>query len=519
MKRYYVGLDVGTSSTKLIVFDEESLEVVYSIVQNYNFTFDNRFGITVNSIDIENAVKYCLTEASKALDNGAQKRREIYIVLDTMLHSLLFLDKDMKPLGNIIPWTNELGTDEVVNILKDESLAGEIHGRTGCPVAPTYPFYKLIWFSKQDPDFFRSIGKVASIKDYLVYILTGSHVVDKSIASGSGCYDIRSDKWADDLLMSFTGLDSSFFPVAVSVNTVLPSSDFIKSIFPQRLFDVKVIVGTSDGAASSMGTTFGDSSLVTISMGTSAAIRRVSNSLPDSKKMIGFGPWCYVFDDNNYIIGSATNNCGNVINWWKNNYLKSEDYSIYEKVLVKALFENKEWIRNVNQQVLFRPTVFGMRSVRWLPHQNAEFYNISPLSTLEDMTLAVLEGLSFKFRRAVDAVKNVTASLVGEPRDFVASGGLLEIPSFGTLLATVLNRSILYRKSRYDTVLGTVLFAFKAINEGQFWNFVNMNKETKLVSPSSSNTKFYEDLYQLWLRKMEEHESQVINNLLRFERY
>ncbi|WP_448376946.1 gluconokinase [Fervidobacterium sp.] len=513
MKRYYIGLDVGTSSTKVIIFDAQSLEIKYKIAQNYDFTLNKRFGITVDPQDVEKAVKHCLISAAEKLKSYSSERNEVYIVLDTMLHSLLFLSKEMRPIGNVIPWTNELGTDVAISIMKDELLAKELHSRTGCPVASTYPLYKLIWFSKNEPEILKNVGKIASIKDYLIYILTDSFVVDKSIASGSGYFDIRADKWAHDLLSELARLDSSLFPEAVSGKTVLKPSKLVKNIFDEAIFDVRIVVGTSDGAASSMGTTFADSGLITISLGTSAAIRRVSNRIPDSAKMTGFGTWCYIFDDSNYIVGSATNNCGNVINWWKNNSLKSEDYGIYEKILRDILTE-KDSATFISHRVLFKPTVFGMRSIRWLPYQRAEFYNVSPHSTLDDMTRAVLEGLTFKFKRAVNAVEEITEELVGRAEGFVASGGLLEISGFGTLLSTILNRNVFYRSSRYDAVFGTVLFALKSLDEEQFWKFLKTNQNTKVLSVSSTHVNFYEKLYDLWLKKIQENETQVINKLL-----
>ncbi|AFG34292.1 FGGY family carbohydrate kinase [Fervidobacterium pennivorans subsp. shakshaketiis] len=515
MKRYYIGVDVGTSSTKAVVFDEEALEVRYKAVENYAYSFDEKIGITIRPKDIEAALERCLRDAANFLRELSSDRKEIYLVVDTMLHSLLFLDSDMKPVANIIPWTNDLGTTEAIKILKNESVATLLHSRTGCPVAPTYPFYKLIWFSKNEQDFLKQVTKIASVKDYIIHLLTDSHFVDKSIASGSGCYDIRADRWADDLLRDFAKVDSSKFPSAVSGNTVLKPSKFLTSLFDEKNFDLRVIVGTSDGAASSMGTTFGDSSLITISMGTSAAIRRITSKIPDVEDMPGFGPWCYIFDDNNYIVGSATNNCGNVLNWWKDNYLKSSDYTPYEQTLNRILNDEARIQKPNNYRVLFKPTVFGMRSIRWIPYQKGEFYNLSPHTSVDDLTAAVIEGLVFKFRRAVNVVEEVTRKLLGDVTGFVASGGLLEIPGFGNLLSTVLNRGIFYRSNRYDAVLGTVLFALRLVNKAQFEKFVNTNKETKIISPTLKFVGFYEGLYQAWTEKIEESEKRTLDEILK----
>lgn len=510
MKRFYVGLDVGTSGTKLVVFSEEKLDVVYKFAYNYSFKVDSLGRITVAPDDVLKAVKVSLINASAFLLDLLIDRCELVISLDTMLHSLLFLDGELNPIGNLVPWLDETGTQEAVEVLKNPELAQEVHFRTGCPVATTYPLYKLMWFHKNEAELLDTASKIGSIKDWLLYIFTGKHVVDESIASGSGCYDIRARGWAGDLLKKLANVDKAKFPDVVHGDELFEPSDFLKSIFDERKFKITVFAGTSDGAASSMGTTFGDKQMITISMGTSAAIRKISGEAPSKHLMKGYGPWCYFFDKENFIVGSATNNCGNVINWWKDRYLRSKDYSEYEKVLGNIFEDLGE---SPYQRVLFRPTVFGMRSTRWLPRQSAEFYNLTPNSELSDMTRAVLEGLVFKFRRAVEAVRSMDREHKTVAK-YVASGGLFEIAGFGKLLATVLNSDVLYRKDRFDAVLGNVLFALRETNRDAFDAFVRKNSQASKFEPFEQKVEFYEILYSRWLQKMTEKEITAIRELI-----
>ena len=100
-------------------------------------------------------------------------------------------------------------------------------------------------------------------------------------------------------------MDLSKFPVLISSYEVLEPSEEIKRFFKGRNVYVNFAVGISDAAASSIGTTCFDHNTLTISMGTSAAIRKISPEPLKKSNALGHGMWCYIVDENSYIIGMA----------------------------------------------------------------------------------------------------------------------------------------------------------------------------------------------------------------------
>lgn len=511
---YYIGIDIGTSSTKLLVFSKEQSEVIFQKAINYPFKIDERGKVKIDPNLIINAVFELLNKASQIVNERVanSKKAYVYIIPDTMLHSLILLDKEMNPLTAVIPWLDESGKEITLDLLFSE-LANELHGTTGCPVATTYPLYKLIWLSKVDKRLLENTSKVASIKDFIIYKLTGVHAVDESIASGSGCYNIREKRWAREILIDLVGIDDTLFPAVVPYYEEFEPLEFVKDMFGKNCL-VKFVAGTSDGAASSMGTTFGDTSLLTISMGTSAAIRRVSDRIPPMKLMKGYGPWCYIFDEDKYIIGSATNNCGNVLNWWNEKYLHSENYEAYETTLNKML-SVKEEIFLLESKPFFRPTVFGMRSVRWLPNQRGEFYNIDGKADLSKLTESVLEGLSFKFKRAVEAVSSITSEFVRPVEGYVVTGGLLQMKRWGEFLSTVFGVDVIYQKDRFDAAIGSILMYLKRKDKDYLEKLKNENLVRTKIYPIIDKIEEYSYLYSIWTRKMEQVENSFIDSLIK----
>lgn len=507
MEAYIAGFDVGTSSAKAILYSVHENSVVFQRTIHYGFEVDATGQVLVRLSKVVEAVRTLLEGIGKFLEDHASGA-EVYVTFDTMLHSLILLDSEMRPLTEIIPWMNDTGKLEALKVLNSE-LAPQIHRTTGCPIATTYPLYKLVHFTRFGREKLEGVAKVASIKDYIMYVLTGEHVVDPSIASGSSLLDIRRRRWAEGIVSDLTGLRGELLPEIVPFDTILePTAETLVLLGKRR--KVKILVGTSDGAASSMGTTLGSEDLMTLSMGTSAAFRRVLGSPPPDEAMNGFGPWCYIFDEHRYIVGSATNNCGNVLSWWAGELLGRNDFAHFEKVLLKFLSDESPG----GNGPYFRPTVFGMRSPRWLPDQTAEFYNVRGNHGLDEFTYAVLEGLAFKFRRAIELVETTTSLVSGEPRGYVGTGGLLQIAGWGQFLATAIGRSFYVQKDRYDAAFGTILFALRTLrSKGIVEDSPKVESAQILFKPSERFVEFMNARYAEWLDRMEKVERESLNEL------
>ncbi len=92
--------------------------------------------------------------------------------------------------------------------------------------------------------------KFISIKEYVLFRLTGEFIVDQSIASASGLFDLSAKKWST-LALSLTRLNEESFSRIVSVDTLIMAKKEIATRL--RLTDVPLIVGASDGCLAQWG--------------------------------------------------------------------------------------------------------------------------------------------------------------------------------------------------------------------------------------------------------------------------
>jgi len=504
---HIVGLDIGTSSVKASVWGVAEERIVLQLSQDYPASFDHQGRVRQDPEAIYEAVVDILKNIVATLEKHTSGCKSVIVVLDTALHSLLLLDKDMNPISDIIPWMDTRADAIAVDILRSRYDL-EIHKRTGCPVDSVYPLYKIIWFAKNDAHLMHKVGKIAAVKDYLLYRLTGEHVIDYSVASGSGCLDTLKRNWADDLLLELAGVSSAKFPTIVSPRQVLKPRNDIKEIFKDYNSKIGFVVGISDAAASSVGTTCYDFNAFTISMGTSAAIRRMSKSPFNDSNVPNEGIWCYIVDEEHYIIGMAMRSGGCVIDWWLRNFLHSNDYDEITNSLKSMLAHDREMPTDSGMPI-FIPTVYGERVPRWIPDRVGALIGFKGATTIHDATKSVMQGIAFNLKRVFESVKNYINRDDDEPFSVVATGGMCQIEIWLDFLTSVLNCSMTVRESKYDASVGLIMFYLK---DKATTVFEAMSANSYIVVPDRKASSYYNSAYSRWLNEMISIEKNICTN-------
>jgi len=506
MDSYYIlGMDVGTSSIKASLWDVDNDKVIMQSTVDYHISFDTYGRIRQNPNDIYNALLMLLEDVVVNLDEQSNNKKFMTILVDTALHTLLLLDEKMCPISDVIPWMDSRADSVALELLQSGRNA-EIHGRTGCPIDSVYPLYKIIWYARNHGDLLKKAGKISSIKDFLLYKLTGQFVLDFSTASGSGCLDIHSLDWVDDILSEMAGVNSSKFPSLVSPYKVFDLTNDMKNFFKGHNITANLAVGISDAAASSVATTCFDLNVITISMGTSAAIRKISPKPFKANKAPSDGIWCYIVDEDYYIIGMAMRSGGCVIDWWRKNFLKLDDYSHILEAIKSIMHTSFDQVYSA--EPIFIPTVYGERVPRWMPNRNGGFVGLTGAIAINEATQSVVKGVGFNLRRIFEVIVNYFGIEETKLYDVVATGGMCQIQDWLAFLSSVLNHKMVARGSRYDTSLGLIMFYLREKAPSLFKLMV---KNSKDIYPQQSLCGALELSYQKWLQEMECVETRLLD--------
>ena len=178
-----LGVDVGTTSLKMVLFDENG-NALKTVSKSY--TLDSR-GDRVE-FDPE-AYWEMFSDAYRQIKAEYEVTA---LAIDTQCETLIVTDEKGKALYNAIVWLDNRATAEAEAI--DAAFGVKrVYEVTGQPeITATWPACKLLWLKNNEPEVFAGIQKIFLLEDYLLYRLTGEFVTEKTLQSSSLYLDIRS---------------------------------------------------------------------------------------------------------------------------------------------------------------------------------------------------------------------------------------------------------------------------------------------------------------------------------------
>lgn len=229
--------------------------------------------------------------------------------ISSFMHNSVLLDDSNQPLTPIHTWLDRRGENGMEYVRS--RMGRKFHERTGCQYHPMFPVFKLATFYLGDSGFVERAKRVVSIKSLLVHRLTGIWAEDHGMASASGLYNILNGDW-DPGLLGLLGLKRDVLPAVTGRSAIVgrvtlgAASEFgIPSGTP-------VVNGSGDGFLATVGSGCESPNRLAVSLGTSASVRQtLSNAALDPSA----GTFCYRSDENSYLLGCASSNGGNVLDW------------------------------------------------------------------------------------------------------------------------------------------------------------------------------------------------------------
>ena len=473
---YFIGVDLGTSSVKLLLMNEKG-EIKNIVSKEYPLFFPKTGWSEQNP---EDWWKGC-TEGIKELVNGFDASEVAGISFGGQMHGLVVLDENDNVIRPAILW-NDGRTGKECEFYNKTVGREKISELTGNMAFTGFTAPKLLWMKENEPELFAKIKKIMLPKDYIAYMLSGVHCTDVSDASGMLLFDVKNRCWSEEMC-ALTGVSVSqlakIYESYEVVGTVKPEVAKILGI-PAS---VKVIAGAGDNAAGAVGTGTLKHGMCQVSLGTSGTVLiSTDNYAVDPNNTM------HTFDHANgkyhflgCMLSAASSN-----KWWMDDIIGTKDYA----------GEQKEIKELGNNSVFYLPYLMGERT----PHNNANargaFVGLSMDTTRADMTQAVLEGVAFGLRDAVE----IARSLGIEVSRIRAIGGGAKSPLWCDILANVMNVKVDKINCEEGPGYGAAILA--AVGCGVYSSpeeaadtFI---KVTKTIEPDAEVVAKYEKRYKVF---------------------
>lgn len=472
--KYFIGIDLGTSSVKVILLDSNG-QVVSSVTKDYPLYFPRDGWSEQNPEDWYNEAISALGE----LLDGKDKENVVSISFSGQMHGLVMLDENDNVIRPAILWNDSRSFKETDELNKDKDF---LLDSTGNIAFAGFTLPKLLWVKENEPENYGKIAKIMLPKDYLAYCLTGEFCTDVSDASGTLYFDVEKRTWSKEILNKF-GIKEEFLPKVLESDEL---SGYLKVLLAEKfgLGKVAVSIGAGDNAASAIGMGAVKDGDCNISLGTSGTIFTVSDSYNCDRKN-AIHAFCSAGRNYHYMacILSAAVCC----NWWVEKILR-DDYSAVSSQ------ENKLGENNV----LFLPYLMGERSPLNDTDVRGMFYGLGLNTEKDEMTLAVLEGVAFSLRHNMDIIRALGVTV---EKSTICGGGTKN-KLWLKIIASILNVELVIRKNQDGGALGAAMLGAKGVLEKEEYSLLEKQvyEIEETISPDKALTEKYEAKYQKWLK-------------------
>ena len=116
------------------------------------------------------------------------------VSFSSAMHSLIAVDAEDQLLTESITWADSRAAKHATRI-KEEMDGHSIYLRTGTPIHAMSPLSKIVWLKEDKPEIFGQTAMFADIKSFVFHKLFGEYVVDHSIASATGLFNLENLDW------------------------------------------------------------------------------------------------------------------------------------------------------------------------------------------------------------------------------------------------------------------------------------------------------------------------------------
>lgn len=261
-----LGLDVGTQSTKCIIYDP-SAKIIRGEGSSSNYYVPTTTGRAEQDPAIWIAAcKEAILQAQKNQTTTITKA----ISVSGQQHGLVVLDRDNKIIRPAKLWCDVESAAEAAHLSK-------LFNTT---IVPSFTITKLLWLKNNEPDNYARVRHVLLPHDYVNWWLTGRFCMEASDASGTGFFDPVTKQWDRERINAVDPQIIEWLP-----STILGPTDVVGTVLPSRAQELGLLTtnspqdssilvgpGGGDNAMSALGCGAVNAGSMVCSLGTSGTL-------------------------------------------------------------------------------------------------------------------------------------------------------------------------------------------------------------------------------------------------------
>ena len=448
--RYVIGIDLGTSGTKTVLFDERGGIIASSLVE-YPMAQPQNGWAEQDPADWWNASVSTIREV---VEKGGIDAKEIVgLGISGQMHGLVMLDEKNDVIRPSIIWCDQRTAKECEEI---EARVGKerLIEITANPALTGFTASKILWVRNNEPENYAKCAHILLPKDYVRFMLTGEYATEVSDASGMQLLDIGARQWSDEVLAKLE-IDKNLLGKVYESPEITGYITEEAAKLTGLAVGTLVVGGAGDNAAAAIGTgTVNDGDAFT-TIGTSGVVfARTKEMAIDPKGRVH--TFCCAVPGEWHVMG-VTQGAGLSLKWFRDNFCADiiENAKANGENPYKVMDEMAENAGISARKLLFLPYLMGERTPHLDPNARGAFFGLSAIHDRGDMIRAIMEGVSYSLNDCL----TVLGEMGVRPENMLACGGGGTSALWRQMLADIYGMNVSTVDSKEAPALGVAILA------------------------------------------------------------
>ncbi|MDY6821518.1 MAG: glycerol kinase GlpK [Deferribacterota bacterium] len=445
MEKYLLGIDQGTTSTKVVAHTLEG-KSCFLLQKEFNCVFPKLMWVEQDPCDILNTTITCLKNAVKRIK--AEEGEILAIGITNQRETTIIWDKTSgKPVYNAIVWQDRR-TSDMCNYYIDKGYEKEIVKKTGLIIDPYFSATKIKWLLDNIDGLREKAleGKIAfgTVDTFLIWHLTGGriHATDATNASRTMMFNLDKQEWDEDILNEFN-IPKEILPEIKDSVADYGYTD--KKLIGE---EIKILAVLGDQQAAAVGQicftpgqlkcTYGTGCFALMNIGETPVYSK--NRLLTTVAYRLNGRPTYALEGSVFVAGAA-------VQWLRDN-LK----------LIKEAAETEDLARSLdsNDGVYIVPSFTGLGAPHWDSKARGVIVGLTRNTGIAHFARAVLEAACYQ---TVDLYEAMNMDSGIPFKSLKVDGGMTDNKWMLQFLADISNIDVLKPKITQITAFGVSAFA------------------------------------------------------------
>ena len=448
MNEYVLGVDLGTSGTKTVLFDKQGRAIAsasreYSLDQPRNGWAEQ---------DPE-----CWWQAARETirqvigESGVAPAQIRGLGISGQMHGLVLLDENGQVLRKAILWCDgrtQQECDEITRIVGRERLIRI----TANPALTGFTAGKILWVRRHEPEIWKHVRHILLPKDYVRFRLTGEYGSEMSDASGTNLLDVPRRCWSGAMLDALD-LDATLLP------PLMESSDAAGTVTSRAAEETGlqpgtvVAAGAGDNAAAAVGTGVVTAGKAFATIGTSGVVFAHADQVQiDPKGRVH--TFCAAVPGA-YTVMSCTLAAGLSLKWFRDQFCQAECQTAAQMGEDPYTLMSQEAAQSPigANRLVYLPYLMGERSPLLDADARGAFIGLSGIHARRDLLRAVMEGVTYSMRQNLDVLRGMGIA----PAEMLACGGGARSSFWRQMMADVFALPVQTVKNTEGPALGAAI--------------------------------------------------------------